>query len=111
MSERQRAQYTMYTTEAAIPAYQRAWIWGTVALVILLCGIAIGWLASDLLPRHQPDIALNEPSSIGEAATLLDRQQVINEQLRARIAQVEQALAGDVCGPVALEALTQDRPK
>ena len=111
MSERQRAQYTMYTTEAAIPAYQRAWIWGTVALVILLCGIVTGWLASDLLRDHQPDMALNQPPPVGEAAVLLDQQQAINEQLRAHIAQVERALEGNTCSSEALEALTLDRGK
>ncbi|MBK8183829.1 MAG: hypothetical protein IPK63_13510 [Candidatus Competibacteraceae bacterium] len=106
MSEQRHAQFAIYAEETAIPRYQRAWVWGVAALLILLCGLAAGWLfgASNGAGRAPPAGAY---SSVAESA-LLARQEDINAQLRRRIAQLEQALAGDACGAAALKALTQN---
>ncbi len=99
MTKQESAQFTMYEAEAMIPGHQRAWVWGTVALAILLCGLAAGWLISGALISPQPGMAVTDSSA------LLARQETINQQLRERIAGLEQALGGDVCGPAALKAL------
>lgn len=103
MIKQESAQFTIYDAEAMIPGHQRAWVWGIAALAILLCGLAAGGLLGS---------ALN-PSPLGasttDSAALLTRQEAINRQLRERIAGLERALGGDVCGPAALKALSPER--
>ena len=103
MTQQKFTQFTIYEAEAMIPGHQRAWVWGTAALAILLCGLAAGGLLGSVL----------NPSPFGasttDSAALLTRQEAINRQLRERIAGLEQALASDVCGPAALKALPSDR--
>ncbi len=106
--ERQPTQFTIYAAEAMIPSYQRAWVWGVVALAILLCGVAAGWLLGGTGPDFRGGIQPTEPALAVDGAALV-RQQAVNEHLRARIVSLEQALDGDACGPEALEALTQGR--
>jgi len=107
--ERQHSQFTIHATMATIPRYQRAWVWGVVALVILLCGIVTGWLSSGAILGLQHGIQPTPPLAI-DGGTALARQRAVNEGLRARIARLEQApLAGDVCGPEAMEVLTRSR--
>ena len=43
MNRQEQGQFTIYAAEAAIPRYQRAWVWGLAALAILLCGLVAGW--------------------------------------------------------------------
>jgi hypothetical protein len=105
MTHQEHAQFTLYDAEAAIPRYQRAWVWGTAALAILCCGAAAGWLLGGLLVTHSPGGANMETL---HSAALLARQETVNQQLRERIAELEQALMGDVCDPSALKALTGD---
>ena len=87
----------VYTTEAAIPGYQQAWVWGSAALAILLCGAVAGWLFKN---SSAPTM-----SNTANSATLLAEQEAVNAQLREHIAQLEAALAGDVCSSAARKAL------
>lgn len=103
MSEREHPQFTVYADEAAIPRYQRAWIWGVASLAILLCGLAAGWLFGGA-----ERLASDPRSAIRSGDASLARQEAVNGQLRERIARLERALAGDACGPAALETLTRD---
>ena len=105
--ERQHPQFTIHAAEATIPRYQRAWVWGVVALVILLCGIVAGWLSSGTVPGLRHNIQPNP--QLATDGTALARQRAVNERLHARIVRLEQALAGDACSPEALEALTRSR--
>lgn len=105
MAEQEHLQFTVYAAEAAIPRYQRAWVWGTAALVVLLCGAVAGWLLRSAPPLR---FGVQPADSVADQAAPLARQEAINAQLRERIAQVEQALSGDVCAPAALKALTLD---
>ena len=105
--ERQHPQFTIHAAEATIPRYQRAWVWGVVALAILLCGLVTGWLSSDMVPGLRHGIQPNpQPATDGAA---LVRQRAVNERLHAHIVRLEQALAADACGPEALEAMTRSR--
>lgn len=103
MNRQQQEQFTVYNAEAAIPRHQRAWVWGLAALAILLCGLAAGWL----LGGTGTGFGDGTPSGIGvvDGTTLLARQEAANDELRERIAHLEQVLRGDVCTPAALEAL------
>ena len=94
--ERQHPQFTIHAAEATIPRYQRAWVWGVVALAILLCGVVAGWLLGDTVPGLRHGIQPNPQLAIDGAA--LARQRAVNERLHTRIARLEQALAGDACG-------------
>lgn len=105
MVEQVSSQFMIYTAEAAIPRYQRAWVWGTVALVVLLCGAVVGWLLSGVIPPRFM------AGGIVDGAALLARQEAVNARLREHIARLEQALGGDVCTPAALEALTLNPPR
>jgi len=105
MTPQEHAQFTLYEAEAAIPRYQRAWVWGIVALVILVCGAATGWLLGRMLAAYPP---VGPDAGVVNRAVLLARQQAANQQLRERIAQLKQALAGDVCDPAALKARASD---
>lgn len=105
MTRQEYAQFTLYDAETAIPRYQRAWVWGTAALMILCCGAVAGWLLGGLLAAHS---SVGADMGAVDKAALLARQEAINEQLRERIAGLEQALAGGVCDPAALKALTSD---
>ncbi|MCB1771711.1 MAG: hypothetical protein KDJ31_18735 [Candidatus Competibacteraceae bacterium] len=105
MTRQEYAQFTLYDAETAIPRYQRAWVWGTAALAILCCGAAAGWLLGGLLAAHSP---VGADRWAVDKAALLVQQKAANEQLRERIAGLEQALAGDVCAPSVLKALTSD---
>ncbi|HRD67557.1 MAG TPA: hypothetical protein PKY50_15540 [Candidatus Competibacter sp.] len=106
MTEKERAQFAVYADEAAIPRYQRAWVWGMASLAILLCGLAAGWLFGNA----GSDSGRDPPSAVRfvDGDALLARQEAVNRQLQERIARLEQALANDACGPMALEALTQN---
>lgn len=104
MAEQTSSSFTVYTAEAAIPGYQRAWVWGTVALAVLLCGALAGWLLSGVLsPRSISGI--QPATGIVDGAALLAEQEAVNAQLRERISELEQALGGDVCTPTALKVL------
>ena len=105
--ERQHPQFTIHAAEATIPRYQRAWVWGVVALAILLCGIVAGWLSSGTVSGLWHGVQPNPQLAID--GTALARQRAVNERLLARIVRLEQALAGDACGPEALEAMTRSR--
>ncbi|HOW74535.1 MAG TPA: hypothetical protein P5102_01865 [Candidatus Competibacteraceae bacterium] len=107
MAEQEYAQFTVYAAEAAIPRYQRAWVWGTAALAVLLCGAIAGWLLSGAMPPRW-GIGTQPTGGIADGAALLAQQEAINAQLRERIAELEQVLSGDVCTPAALKALTLD---
>ncbi len=104
MNRQEQGQFTIYPAEAAIPRYQRAWVWGLAALAILLCGLAAGWLSRGAGAGFR-----DGPPSGGirtvDGAVLLAQQEAANDALRERIARLEQALRGDVCAPAALEAL------
>ena len=108
-SEQEHPQLTIYPEEAAIPGYQRAWVWGVAALAILLCGLAAGWLFAGgaLLPAGEQPAGARSADS----GALRVRQEAVNGQLRERITRLEQALTGDACGPAALEALTRTTGK
>jgi hypothetical protein len=108
-SEQEHPQFTIYADKAAIPAYQRAWVWGVTALAILLCGLAAGWLFAGGERRAASDPPSGARSA--DSGALLVRQEAVNGQLRERITRLEQALAGDACGPAALEALTRTTGK
>lgn len=97
---------TVYATEAEIPRYQRAWVWGAAALGILLCGIAAGWL----LNRSTVQSLREHKEQPTEAAALLARQEAANQQLRDRVARLEQALNHDPCSQAALDVLKQGAP-
>lgn len=103
MNPQQQEQFTVYPVESAIPRHQRAWVWGLAALAILLCGLAAGWL----LGGTGTGLRDGTPSGIPavDGAALLAQREAANDELRERIARLEQALRGDVCAPVALEAL------
>lgn len=107
MVESKNAHFTIYPAEALIPRYQRAWVWGLAALVILLCGVAAGWL---FRRAAFPPVEAGRPvpARLVDGAALLDRQKAVNARLSERIAGLEQVLAGDACAPAAHEALTQD---
>ncbi|MCB1777509.1 MAG: hypothetical protein KDI50_08730 [Candidatus Competibacteraceae bacterium] len=105
MTRQEYTQFTLYDAETAIPRYQRAWVWGTAALAILCCGVATGWLLGSLATTH---FRVGADRGAVDKAALLARQEETNEQLRERIAGLEQALAGNVCDPSALKALTSD---
>ena len=107
MPRQEQESLTIYAAETAIPRYQRAGIWGLMALVILLCGLAAGWLAG------KGGFGVRNGAQYGiqaaDGAARLARQEEVNRELRERIAQLEQALRGDPCAPAAQEAL-QNRP-
>ncbi|MCC6135089.1 MAG: hypothetical protein LM550_14020 [Candidatus Contendobacter sp.] len=103
MIKQESAQFTIYEAEAMIPGHQRAWVWGIAALAILLCGLVAGWLLGGTLNPYPFS------ASTTDSARLLIRQEAINQQLRERIAGLEQALGSDVCGLAALKALPPDR--
>lgn len=106
--ERQHPQFTIHAAEATIPRYQRAWVWGVVALAILLCGLVTGWLSSGMVLGLRHDGIQPNPQLATDGAALV-RQRAVNERLHAHIVRLEQALAGDACGPEALEAMTRSR--
>lgn len=106
MTKQEHPSFTVYTAEAAIPRYQRAWVWGLGALAVLLCGIVAGWLFGQA-SSHLSARAWSEGGREVDQTALLAPQEAINRQLRQRIAAAEQALAGDVCAPAATQALTQ----
>ncbi|MCP5158839.1 MAG: hypothetical protein H6974_01680 [Gammaproteobacteria bacterium] len=105
MIPQEHSQFTIYDAEVAIPRYQRAWVWGVAALVILLCGAVAGGLLGSRLVTQ---LGVWSDREAVNSAALLARQNAINEQLRERIAQLEQVLAGDVCSPAARKALISD---
>lgn len=103
MNRQEQEQFTVYATEAAIPGHQRAWIWGLAALTILLCGLIAGWLVSSAGSSFQG--GARSGIRIVDGAALLARREAANNELRERIARLEQVLRGDVCAPAALEVL------
>lgn len=106
MSAPESSPFAVYTTEAEIPRYQRAWVWGVAALGILLCGIATGWL----LNRSTVQSLHEHKEQPTDAATLLGRQEAVNQQLRDHVARLEQALNHDPCSQAALDVLKQGAP-
>lgn len=96
MPRQQHEQFTLYPNQEAIPGYQRAWVWGSVALLILLCGVVVGAASSRSIVT-----AFKRPA----AATTITEQEQRNAQLRERITQIEQALNTDPCSGAAAEAL------
>jgi len=103
MNRQEQEQLAVYAAETAIPRYQRAWVWGLAALTILLCGLAAGWLMSSSGSSVQGGARSGIHAVDG--AALLAQREAVNDELRGRIARLEQALRGDVCAPAALEAL------
>ncbi|KAB2921707.1 MAG: hypothetical protein F9K25_20050 [Candidatus Contendobacter sp.] len=103
MSRQEQEQFTVYAAEAAVPRYQRAWVWGLAALAILLCGLAAGWLMGGAGSSFQG--GARSGIHAVDSAVLLVQREAANDELRGRIARLEQALRGDVCAPAALEAL------
>lgn len=106
MTKQEYPSFTVYPTAAEIPRYQRAWVWGLGALAILLCGVAAGWLFGSLA-AHSFAGAWSDGGRRVDETALLRRQETVNRRLRERIAEMEQALAGDPCAPAALQALTR----
>lgn len=98
MIEQQQGQFTLYATETAIPRYQRAWVWGSAAFIILLCGLLSGWLLGGIKDNFWDNWS-SVPIRATDNQTLLAQQQATNEALRNRIAQLEQAMRDDVCNP------------
>ena len=88
----------IYPTKPDIPPYQRDWVWGTAALIILICGLLTGWL---LKPGQSGNRSLPAPATQAvqpaDSDPQLARQAAENQQLRARITELEKALKGDVC--------------
>ena len=82
MNQQDNGQFTVYPTAADVPRYQRAWVWGLAALGILSCGILAGGLLGATLA----------PSATGPYAGPVAMHPTA-AQLRARIEQLEQALA------------------
>jgi len=105
MSRQAQESFTIYAVETAIPAYQRAWVWGLAALAILLCGLAAGWLAGSAGAGFPGSAKTATPMQRVDGAALLAQREAANDELRQRIARLEQALRGDACTPAALEAL------
>lgn len=105
MAEQTHSQFMIYAAEAVIPRYQRAWVWGTAALVILLCGGVIGWLLSGAMPSRF-GVGVQPTGARVDGTALLAQQEAVNAQLRERITRLEQALGGNVCTPEALKVLT-----
>ena len=105
MNQQKQEQFMVYAAEAAIPRYQRAWVWGLAALAILLCGLAAGWLVGGAGAALRDGAPPGNSIRLVDGAALLARQEAANDELRARIARLEQALRGDPCAPAALEAL------
>ena len=104
MNRQEQEQFTVYAAETAIPRYQRAWVWGLAALAILLCGLAAGWLMSGAGSSGFPNGARSGVRAV-DGVALLAQREAVNDELRRRIARLEQALRGDICAPAALEAL------
>ena len=104
MNGQEQDQFMIYAAEAAIPRYQRAWVWGLAALAILCCGLAVGWLFGGAGAGFRDGTRSTIRSSVDSGA-LLTRQQAVNQELRDRIARLEQALRGDACGAAMLEIL------
>jgi hypothetical protein len=103
MNGQEQGQFTLYAAEAAIPRYQRASVWGWAALTILCCGLTVGWLLGGAwvgFGEGTPFVTRSMDRDV-----LLTRQQSVNEELRTRIARLDQALHGDVCSAAALDAL------
>ncbi|PIE82962.1 MAG: hypothetical protein CSA09_04005 [Candidatus Contendobacter odensis] len=92
MSGSAHRSFQVYATETEIPGYQRAWVWGLAALVILCCGLTAGWLFNTAFGGLLPLQQISTPNNI-----TLAQQERINEQLRKRITQLEQALNEDIC--------------
>lgn len=111
----EHTQFKIYADEAKIPGHQRAWVWGAVAMTILLSGLAAGWLLSGggVGASSQLGTGANASAvSAAEAAAWLAQQETVNQQIQERISRLEQALAGsDPCGPIALEALRPSADK
>lgn len=103
MSGQKYRQFTLYSAEAEIPRHQRAWVWGVAALLILLCGLMVGGLLGRV---SIPFISGMSASGSFDSEALLTRQQAMNEELRIRIARLDQALGGDACSTTALDALS-----
>ncbi|CDI04011.1 hypothetical protein BN873_770044 [Candidatus Competibacter denitrificans Run_A_D11] len=106
--DEEHTQFKIYADEAKIPGHQRAWVWGAVAMAILLSGLAVGWLLSGGVgASSQLGTGANTSAvSAAEAAAWLAQQETVNQQIQERISRLEQVLAeSDPCGPVALEAL------
>lgn len=85
-----------YVSKQAVPAYQRDWVWGSAALLILLCGLLVGWL---LAARRGPvpPLAFNPATAVTQPAdlnNLLAIQEATNQQLREQLASLEAGLQG-----------------
>lgn len=87
----------VYASVRDIPWYQRAWIWGTVALLILLCGLLGGWLIKPDIHWVAGSVSPNAEQGGDPGATKdIAAQEAVNQDLRQRIARVEAAM-GDIC--------------
>jgi hypothetical protein len=86
----------VYLTKQAIPWYQRDGIWGLAALLILFCGLGVGWLSqSQGMEKPPQHIATLPPNP--DSTTLLAYQETANQSLRDQIARLEAALQSDIC--------------
>ncbi len=110
MNRQEHGQFAIYAAETAIPGYQRAWVWGLAALVILLCGLAAGWMLGGMGASFKSS-GMPATGDLVNSRALLDRQQAINEALRTRITQLEQALNGDACDSSALPEILPPRSR
>lgn len=98
----------VYVSKRDIPWYQRDWVWGTAALLILLCGLVAGWLAKpQLVVRGQQARGSAAQAASPEAMPdLLHDQEATNQALREQIARLETVMQGDICSSSALDAVT-----
>jgi S1-C subfamily serine protease len=85
-----------YVSKQAVPAYQRDWVWGSAALLILLCGLLAGWLLATrrgpvVPPVFNPATEITQPADLDN---LLAIQEATNQQLREQLTSLEAGLQG-----------------
>jgi hypothetical protein len=85
----------VYITKQAIPWYQRDGIRGLAALLILFCGLGVGWLSQPQGMEKPPQRTAKPPDP--DSTTLLAYQEAANQSLRDQIARLEAALQSDIC--------------
>ena len=91
----------IYLSRQDIPWYQRDWVWGSAALMILCCGLLAGWLL-----KRAVSLLEERPEAAG-----LVRLQAVNQQLREQITRLEMVLSGDICNSGGLDDLPVAAPR